>query len=75
MPRVAKLVAALRAQVTAGEPLPSALARFPRDVFRRSIADWSARAPRPVACPTCCARLADYLEARLGAAAEIHRSR
>ena len=63
-PRVAKLVAALRAQVMAGEPLPAALARFPRTFppLYRGLVGAGTETGR---LSEVLARLADYLDARL----------
>ena len=63
-PRVAKLVAALRTQVMAGEPLPSALARFPRTFspLYRGLVGAGTETGR---LSEVLARLADYLDARL----------
>ncbi len=63
-PRVAKLVAALRTQVMAGEPLPSALARFPRTFapLYRGLVGAGTETGR---LSEVLARLAEYLDARL----------
>ncbi|HEV2221067.1 MAG TPA: type II secretion system inner membrane protein GspF [Casimicrobiaceae bacterium] len=63
-PRVATLVAALRTQVMAGEPLPSALARFPRSFapLYRGLVGAGTETGR---LSEVLARLADYLDARL----------
>lgn len=62
-PRVAKLVAALRTHVEAGESLPGVLARFPRTFppLYRSLVAAGADSGRLA---DVLARLADYLEAR-----------
>jgi general secretion pathway protein F len=61
--RSAKLAAALRAQVAAGEPLSSALARWPRTFsgLYRGLVAVGAETGR---LPDVLSRLADYLEAR-----------
>jgi general secretion pathway protein F len=61
--RSAKLAAALRAQVAAGEPLSSALARWPRTFsgLYRGLVAVGAETGR---LPDVLTRLADYLEAR-----------
>jgi len=61
--RSAKLAAALRAQVAAGEPLASALARWPRTFsgLYRGLVAVGAETGR---LPDVLSRLADYLEAR-----------
>jgi general secretion pathway protein F len=63
-PRVAKLAAVLRAQVMAGEPLPSALARFPRSFppLYRGLVGAGTETGRLA---EVLVRLADYLDARL----------
>ncbi|MBU6484572.1 MAG: type II secretion system inner membrane protein GspF [Betaproteobacteria bacterium] len=63
-PRVATLVAALRTQVMAGEPLPSALARFPRSFapLYRGLVGAGTETGR---LSEVLGRLADYLDARL----------
>lgn len=63
-PRVARLVTALRTQVMAGEPLPSALARFPRSFspLYRGLVGAGTETGR---LSEVLARLADYLDARL----------
>jgi len=62
-PRTARLVTALRGHVEAGEPLPAALARFPRTfgVLYRGLVAAGAESGRLA---DVLARLADYLEAR-----------
>jgi len=62
-PRTAKLVAALRGHVEAGEALPAALARFPRTFapLYRGLVAAGAESGRLA---DVLARLADYLEAR-----------
>jgi general secretion pathway protein F len=62
-PRAAKLVAALRGHVEAGEALPAALARFPRTFppLYRGLVAAGAESGRLA---EVLARLADYLEAR-----------
>jgi general secretion pathway protein F len=63
-PRAKKLVAAVRAEVVAGEPFAGALARWPRsfsDLYRSLVAA-GAETGRLA---EVLARLADYLEARL----------
>ena len=62
-PRSAKVFAALRAQVAAGEPLAGALSRWPRtfsDLYRGLV----AVAAETGRLPEVLARLADYLDAR-----------
>ncbi len=62
-PRVAKLLDAVRASVSAGEPIASALASHPRSFspLYRGLAAAGAESGR---LPEVLARLADYLEAR-----------
>ena len=69
--RAAKLVARCATHVAAGESLAGALARFPRTFspLYRGLVAAGAETGR---LPEVLARLADYLEARAGAAAEVH---
>ena len=62
-PRVASITAALRTHLAAGEPLPAALARFPRTFspLYRGLVGAGAETGRLA---EVLARLADYLEAR-----------
>jgi general secretion pathway protein F len=69
-PRVAKLLAAVRTSVAAGEPIAGALARHPRSFtpLYRGLVAAGAESGR---LPDVLARLADYLEAREALRARI----
>src|SRR6185437_5758991 len=62
-PRAAKIIGVVRTQVMAGEPLPSALARFPRtfSTLYRGLVGAGTETGR---LGEVLARLADYLDAR-----------